>query len=222
MSIFWLGTALIIAATAVALAWPALRGGHGQGRLALLAAAVATPLGGVALYAQAGHPGMTDAPLASRGAEQEAARQVAAYKAMLDKLATELAAAPANTEGWVTLAEGYGRLGAFGEAGAAFAQAHSLRSDDAALALSHAEMLMRAANDRITPDADAMLDAALEIDPTHHKARLLKGLAHAQAGRPADAKALWRPLLDDLPAASPWRPALEENLARLDAMPEGQ
>lgn len=215
MSLFWIGAAAVVAASILLLAWPALRAGAGRSRPVIAAAALLAPLLGFALYAQAGHPGMADRPLASRGDEVETQRQMAAYRTMLDRLADKLAANPDDAVGWTTLGTGYGRLGAFAEAGKAFAKAHALRPEDAALAVMHAEMLMRAADDRITPAADSMLDAAIAADPAHQKARLLKGLAHAQAGHATEARALWTPLLADLPADSPWRQALADNLARL-------
>lgn len=216
MSPFWMGVAAVIVASVLLLAWPARRPGSGRTRLVIAAAALLTPLLGFALYAQAGHPGMADRPLASRGDEVEAQRQMAAYRRTLDKLAATLTANPDDAAGWTTLGTGYGRLGALAEAGKAYARAHALRPEDATLAVMHAEMLMRAADDRITPAADTMLDAALTADPANQNARLLKGLAHAQAGHPTEARALWAPLLSELPASSPWREALADNLARLE------
>ena len=49
------------------------------------------------------------------------------------------------------------------------------------------------------------------------KANYFLGLAAEQDGRPADAAAIWQGMLAKAPADAPWRPLLQEALARVGA-----
>ncbi len=56
---------------------------------------------------------------------------------------------------------------------------------------------------------------ALAEAPGDPRLRFLAGLLAAEAGRPAEARALWQALLADTPADAPWRGMLERAAQRL-------
>src|SRR5690606_32295605 len=74
----------------------------------------------------------------------------------------------------------------------------------------------------VTADAKAAFERALALDDNDVKARFFLGLAAEQDGKPAEALARWRDLLAKVPADAPYRPLIQQSVARLDpgaAMP---
>ncbi|MET0180090.1 MAG: cytochrome C biosynthesis protein, partial [Novosphingobium sp.] len=59
---------------------------------------------------------------------------------------------------------------------------------------------------------------AADIAPQHPGPPFFMGLALAQSGRLAEARAIWGELAGRAPAGAPWKADLEARLARLDAM----
>lgn len=75
-----------------------------------------------------------------------------------------------------------------------------------------AQMMIFAAGGYISPEAEAALVKALELDPKHGAARYFLGLMFAQGGRFDRAIALWQPLLQDSPPDAPWLPDLRAQI----------
>jgi len=184
------------------------------------------------LYSILGAPGYPDMPLAARldaAAEERANRmpQAQAEAAMRDADGMPNLAAPAQDgEGAALVArlrevlqdrpddlQGH-RLLASSEASLGnFAAAHTAQgrviailgagatADDHVL---HADLMIRAADGYVSPEAEAALERALRIDPRAPMARFFMGLMMAQTGRPDVTFHLWRQLLNESPPDAPW------------------
>lgn len=125
---------------------------------------------------------------------------------------------PDQTEGWMLLAQAYrgeGRL----------AQARDALGKAAALAPNNPDILVEAAQARANADpqrhfdarAVALLQAALNANPAHQRARWFLGVTQRQNGQNAQAAATWAPLLDQVDARTASSLRDQVNLARADA-----
>lgn len=201
--------------------------------MALLTAGV-----GIGVYALRGHPGLGDLPMAQRlaaaetaraerprQAEAEAAVTAARPPAEVDprhaELMTQLrgvmAARPNDLQGQELLARNEAMLGDFAAAARAQAMVVTLKgpvatADDLA---TQAELMITAAGGRITPEAEAVLAAALEKDPANGSARYYSGLLFMQIARYDLAFRFWAPLWEASTSADPWTPALQQQLPDL-------
>ncbi len=79
-----------------------------------------------------------------------------------------------------------------------------------------------AANGIVTAEALAEFKAAIALDSEHVKARFFLGLAAEQDGRPNEAVATWRALLDGAPPDAPWAEFVRAELMRLAGGPSGR
>lgn len=211
-------------------------------RAARVAAAVAilavVGAGSVALYARLGAPGYPDIPLAARIAEadaraaarigQEAAearlaalpRPPAAtdprHAELVEQLRAVVAGRPDDLRGHELLARNEAMLGNFAAARRAQATVIALKGD-AATAEDHAglaELMILAAGGFVSPEAEAVLNRTLALDPANGTAHYYMGLLFAQNGRFDLAVRIWRPLLDRSAPDAPWVAPI------LDQMPE--
>lgn len=66
----------------------------------------------------------------------------------------------------------------------------------------------------VTAEAEDVFLEALKLEPGEPKARFFLALARAQEGATADAQAIWREMLGDLPEDSPWHAAARQALVR--------
>ena len=188
---------------------------------------IATLLGGsAALYLSIGNPGYPDLALQDR---IEAARQSleerpsqAAFEAQLPpaqpaeadpdflKLVQELRAAvaerPDDLRGHELLARNEATLLNFNAAYRAQAQVILLKQDTATSFdyTQLADLMIRAAQGYVSPEADAALRDALARDPNNGFARYYTGLMLRQNGRPDATFRIWRDLLETGPEAAPW------------------
>lgn len=210
---------------------PAARAGG-----AVLGGGLAVALaGGVAGYLWLGAPGYPDLPVAvriERAAELAANRpgqaEAAALRPLTDpenpadaKLIADLrsavAARPDDLTGQQLLAEQESQLG--NDTAAAAAQASVVRlKGRQATAADHAilaDLLVRAADGYVSPEAEAALNAALALDAGNGLARFYLGLTQAQTGRPDLSFQTWRALLETSPDAAPWVPVIRERIGLL-------
>lgn len=129
-----------------------------------------------------------------------------AFLDLIGKLRAAVASHPDDQQGLQLLARNEATLGNY--AAAAKAQAHLIAlKGTAADAVDHADlaqMLIAAAGGYVSPEAEAELVRALQIDPANKLSRYYSGLMFAQVGRPDRAFALWAPLLDEGPQDAPW------------------
>ncbi|MSU89764.1 c-type cytochrome biogenesis protein CcmI [Rhodobacteraceae bacterium 2CG4] len=202
------------------------------GRMNLVAAALTAAFvlgGGGALYAVLGDAGAPDRPLARRLAEAaqawaerpgqaEAEAQLAAagradppeadpeQLALIERLQAALADRPTDERGHRLLAASLARLGRFPQAAEAQTRVLEIVGADATAAdlVNLAEFRILAAQGYVSPEAEAALVAALDLDPQHPRARYFSGFGALQAGRPDIAYGLWARLLAESAPDAPW------------------
>lgn len=198
-------------------------------------------LGGVAVYQQIGLPWYPDLPIAARIADADArmasrpsqAEAVAGtpatpaptvdaeFAALMEKLRAAVDPATAtDLRGLDLLARNEAALGNTAAAEAAMRRIIALKADAATAEdfATLAELMIRAAGGYVSPEAEAELVRALEIDPHNGIARYFSGLMLVQGGRYDLAFQLWEPLLRESPPEAPWvqplRGQLEDVAAR--------
>lgn len=180
----FLGGAALLVVVVLAIVLPSLWQGARRTGLVL---AVALPAMAFGLYLLLGTPAALD-PV-----------NVEAPKTLDDAIAQlerRLAEEPASVEGWVLLGRSRMAQERWADARDAFAKAHALAPDEPDLAVEYADAQMRAAEDGQFPAAaTAMLEDVLEKHPDHQRALFYLGAQRFQAGRAADAAALWEKLL---------------------------
>jgi cytochrome c-type biogenesis protein CcmH len=192
------------------LAVPEAPGATREGsRAPLLAGLLVIPVLAFAIYSWNGLPDLPSATFATR--HDAAARDEALLAQLRARLASLPAGSPASRQGWTLLAEAERNRGRPAEAAAAYAQA-LVGGFDPALAGQRAQVLMEAGQ---VEAAAAWLAEALPQAPTDVGLRFLAGLAEAEAGRPAAARAAWSALLASAPEGAPWRVMVERRMQTL-------
>ena len=173
----------------------------------VLAMAVLVPTLGFGLYLQVGAPEALDpaahvAPPAPTTMEEA----IAALEA-------RLAAEPNDVEGWVLLGRSRRAQEDFAAAEAAMAKAYALAADNVEVQIDYAEAKALATpSRRFQGESLELLRQAYEREPGNARAGWLLGIAAMQDGRPADAAQLWEPILAQMPADAPARPALTRQI----------
>lgn len=198
------------------------------GQFGVAAGVVIVALAGAGVvYWQLGAPGYPDVPLSDRlaAADQDyrtrphqdaleagqppftqPASVSAADLALMTQLRTAVAARPDDILGHSLLAEREAKIGNTSAARKAQEVVVNLKGD-AATAEDYgtlAEMMVTAAGNIVSPEAEAVLDKIAKRNPQDGEARFYLGLMAAQVGRPDRAFAMWKPLLDEGPADAPW------------------
>jgi len=217
-------------------------GGHAAPRritLVMAALVAAVMLGGVWTYVRLGAPGYPDLPIAERLAVSEeiyrtrpsqavaesaaAARAPApapvdpAFTELMDKLRSALTDRPDDLDGHRLLARNESGLGNYAAAIAAQDRVIAIlgskvSAEDHAL---RAEMMILAAGGYVSPEAEAEITRALQLDPLNGTAIYYAGLMFAQVGRPDRTFSLWAPLLDRSQPDDPWVAPLRAQLMQV-------
>ena len=191
---------------------PPSRANLGLRRAATIVALVGLPVAAVAFYLSIGSPMLGDHPLASRtrtaDPNQPIENMVAQVEAHLEKN-------PTDGRGWTVLAPVLARLGRFEEAVRAYRNAIAYAGDSAERRSDLGEALAGAAGGVVTAEAKAEFERAVAQNAEELKANYFLGLAAEQDGRRADAAAIWQGMLAKAPADAPWRPLLQQALARV-------
>src|SRR5262245_52893324 len=184
----------------------------GLRRASAIVALVGLPIAAVTFYLALGSPWLGDFPLASRtrtvDASQPLENMVAQVEAHLEKN-------PTDGRGWTVLAPVLARLGRFEEAVRAYRNAIAYAGDSAERRSDLGEALAGAAGGVVTAEAKAEFERAVSLNAEELKASYFLGLAAEQDGRLADATAIWQGMLAKAPADAPWRPLLQQALARV-------
>lgn len=173
----------------------------------VLTLAIAVPALSVGLYSVVGTPSALDpsahvAPPAPTTMEEA----IAALEARLE-------AEPNDVEGWVLLGRSRRAQEDFAAAEAALARAYGLASDNVEVQLDYAEAKALATpSRRFTGESLSLLQEAYAREPGNARAGWLLGIAAMQDGRPAEAATLWEPILAQMPADAPARPALTRQI----------
>lgn len=167
---------------------------------------------GLAGYAWQGRPGLAGAP---RGAADAAD---APFDEGLAEKRRGLAERYGPAGQWLMLSDGLGRQGKTKEAANVLLSGLRQSPEDANLWLGMGNALMAHGGGVLSPAADFAYRRAGAADPQGFAAPYFYGLALAQAGQWAQARAQWAPLAQRLPAGNALRTELEANIARIDAM----
>jgi len=166
---------------------------------------------GISGYALQGHPGQAGAPQApvenARLADQTLLKQ-----------RQQMGAAFGQGQSWMVLADALTRQGQYGAAADVLRSAIAKSPKDADLWVALGNALVGHTDGVITPAAQFAFQKAANIAPDHPGPPFFMGLALAQTGRLAEARALWAELLTRSPADAPYRADLQERLSRLDSM----
>lgn len=128
------------------------------------------------------------------------------YVALVEQLRATVARRPDDLKGNVLLARSEANLGNFAQAHRAQAKVLRLKGQDATIAdlTDYADMMILAAGGYVSPEAEAVLQAALTNDPQNGTARYYWGLMNAQTGRPDVAFRVWDQQLRLGPEDEPW------------------
>lgn len=169
---------------------------------AALALLFLLPAGGLWIYSEVGTPEAIDLPSATHPTAGNGA-SAEDIDAMVDNLRSRLTRTPESLDGWVLLARTLKTLQRYPEAREALEVAHGLAPDDPLVMVELAEARVFTSPDgRIDELSVAMLERAVELDPTQQKGLWLLGIAAAQAGDDAFAISYWEQLLELLEPGS--------------------
>jgi cytochrome c-type biogenesis protein CcmH len=185
-------------------------------RSPLLAVAVflVVGLGSVGLYLRLGAPELPDVPFASRPATEVAGSDAAGLQQAADQLAEKLKQNPSDQQGWLLYGRSLAMLSQWDKAEDAYHHAIDLGANSPEVLSDHAEMLVMAGGGTVTPAAEAAFNQVLKVDPGNGMARFYLAMALAQAGEPRKAIEGWQALLADMPADSPARQAVAQQIAQ--------
>ncbi|MCG6903160.1 MAG: c-type cytochrome biogenesis protein CcmI [Rhodobacter sp.] len=210
---------------------------RGLSRAGAVAIAVVV-CGAGGLYAWLGAPGYPDLPLKQRIADADAARATRPAQAeaeasipaylppegvdpkfteLMEKLRAAVAANPDDLRGQQLLSGNEARLGNFAAAHAAQQRVVALKGDAVTADdfAGYGDMLIMAAGGYVSPEAEAALNRALELDPRNGPARYYTGLMYLQTGRPDLAFRIWRALLGESRPEAPWVPPITAQIERV-------
>lgn len=193
-----LAIALTLAVLATLL-WPLWRNSRGLALGVAATLAVST----FALYQLVGTPAALDAQ--ARVMPQTLDDAIAQLEARLEQ-------DPEQPEGWRLLGQAYTTEQRFTDAREAYAKAAALSPKDADVLVEAAQARAMAAPERRFDDtAVALLQAALQTQPQHQRARWFLGIAQRQAGQHAAAAKTWESLLAQVDAktAASLRPQID-------------
>ncbi|MCW0181926.1 MAG: c-type cytochrome biogenesis protein CcmI [Zavarzinia sp.] len=173
------------------------------------AVALGVPAAAALLYDELGAPGLVDRPLAERvtaqGQEDETRR-------LVDALEARMKAAPDDPRGWALLARARAAEGKLIEAAEAYEKVIVLIPDSVDARLGAAELRIAAANGMVGPEAKALIDQALTLQPANAAARHFAAYARFANGDTAGAVADWQAILKDVAADDPIRDAVTAGL----------
>ncbi|HET6609663.1 MAG TPA: c-type cytochrome biogenesis protein CcmI [Rhodopila sp.] len=182
-------------------------------RSPVMAAIILALVGGgsVLTYVYLGAPGLPDMPYASRPQAKNDMHDQA--RQAVEQLAAHLKQDPKDGQGWLLLARSLSALRDWDHAESAYRQAMSLGQDAADIQADHAEVLVMRAGGTVTPLAEAAFQKVLAADPDNAMARYYLALGRLQAGEPKKAIDGFQGLLALLPADSPLRTQIGQQIA---------
>lgn len=122
------------------------------------------------------------------------------------------------TDRWVVVADALARNGQFAAAAEMLRAATDDDPKNAEAWLAMGNALVAHADGQLTPASLTAYQRAAKAAPEHPGPPYFLGLALAQSGRFAEARELWRRLLDETPPDAPWHADLQDKLRRLDML----
>ncbi|MCR8725674.1 c-type cytochrome biogenesis protein CcmI [Frigidibacter sp. ROC022] len=193
-------------------------------------------------YQRLGQPGLEDLSLKTRIAASEAIRANRphqeeaerlygtpweapddvdpAYLELIEKLRTAVFAHPDDLQGWRLLTENEARLGNFSAAARAQGQVVALLGDKATAEdnAQLASLMVQAAGGFVSPETEAVLVKALQLNPKNGLTRYYTGLMFAQVQRFDLAMKVWVPLVAESGPEQPWTEPLRSQIGEVAAL----
>lgn len=216
---------------------------HGAPPQGLLIAALGFALVGAsaALYSVLGAPGYGDMARADRIAFAEEVREnrpsqkaaedslpamadtpdaEPAFMELVARLRQAVAERPDDDQGHILLAQTEARLGNFAQAARAQEGLVRIRGDDVSVQElgDFGELLVLAAGGYVSPRAERVFRATLNLDETDGRARYYIGLMRIQTGRPDIAFRLWDQLLRRGPPEAAWIGPIQQQIGQVAAL----
>ena len=204
----------LLAASDAAAAPSSVNAGSATRRRAVAAASLlALPVVAGGLYFALGSPELASGqPVPQRSVAADAQ----SIEGLVTQAEARLASNPEDGRGWEILAPVYMRLGRYADSVAAWRNALRLLGDSAEREANLGESLTAEANDVVTADAKAAFTRALTLDKSNVSARYYLGLAAEQDGQRDKAANIWRDLIAEAPAGTPWVVDVRNALARVE------
>ena len=202
---------------------------------------IAVPVVAAGLYLATGSPGAPDQPFAAREPAQQVATQTGRpsqaqaeaatparppalgdpeYVDLIARLEQRLATRENDIAGLRLLAQGYMRLERFRDAWPVYQRLIGVLGAEAEAELhaSMAEAMVLSAEGYVSPEAERALGEALSRNPNLQVARFYAGVSLAQNNMILQAIDVWEKLQAETDADTPWRPWLDNMLARAQEM----
>jgi len=183
-------------------------------RVAAVVGLAGLPLIALAIYLPLGSPRLPDFPLAERARAPDAVQPL---ENLVGQVEQHLEKNPTDGRGWKVLAPVLLRLGRYDDAVRAFRNSITYNGDTASRRADLGEAIAAAAGGVVTAEARSEFEHALALDAGEAKASYFVGVAAEQDGRKEEAASIWRTMLDKAPADAPWRPLIQDALARVGA-----
>ena len=185
-------------------------------RAVTIAVALFMPLAAVTAYLELGRPDLPQLPLSAR---LQADPQATDIGMLITRAERHLAENPNDGRGWDVLGPIYLRTGRFEESAAAFQKAIAILGPSPTRLASLGEALFSAAGGIVTEEAKLAFQTARELDSTDPRPQFFLAVALAQSGKIAEARAAFNAMIQTAPADAPWIPAVQSQLAALEAAP---
>jgi len=183
-------------------------------RAVVVASLLALPAVAVGLYLVLGSPELASGQPA---AQHNATATPQSIEGLVAEAEAHLARNAQDGRGWEILAPIYMRLGRYSDSVAAWRNTLRLLGDSAEREANLGEALTAEANDVVTADAKTALIRAVKLDKTNVTARYYLGLAAEQDGQRDKAANIWRDLIAEAPAGTPWVIDVRNALARVES-----
>ncbi len=188
-------------------------GSLGTYKATIIAVMCALPVFVLVVYLSLGSPEAPGQPYAERLAQPLNDLPV---EGLVARLEMRLKEEPDDARGWRLIAPVYLQLGRYGDAINAFGRVMQLEGRDADALAGLAEALTLSGDGMVPPPARQAFEAALEVDPSHPRARFYMALSKAQAGQFEQALVEWKALLADAPEGAPWLGAVADQIAAVE------
>ena len=181
--------------------------------IASLVALIGVPLVALGVYATIGEPDRPDVPLAMQLAQNA---DSSSMQTMISRVETHLKSNPDDVEGWTILARVYGTSQDYAKRRQAVRELIRLQGRSAENLADLAEADIQIDGNLVPASARALLDEALEVDPTNRKAAYYRTVAMEQSGEFDVALSSWVRLRDVSPDDTEWQTLVNQRIARLE------
>ena len=183
-------------------------------RTVAVASLLTLPIVAGSLYLVLGSPELASGQPVT---QHDVAATPQSIEALVAEAEAHLARNAQDGRGWEILAPIYMRIGRYSDSVAAWRHTLQLLGDSAEREANLGEALTAEANDVVTADAKTAFIRAVTLDKTNVTARYYLGLAAEQDGQRDKAANIWRDLIAEAPAGTPWVIDVRNALARVES-----